>query len=172
MARNKRRSPGEGSIYQRKDGLWVAQYKVETPSGKKTKYIYGKVRKEVAAKLARAIAEKDSGVFYDSENLTTGAYLDSWLDSIKDSLKERTVTRYEIVVRVHLKPTIGHVKLDKLNPLQVQDMYLAKLSSGLSAPSVKIIHAVQGSETSCSVVTDPQEHCRGSNPPHDQLRRK
>jgi integrase len=44
------------------------------------------------------------------------------------------------VVRLHLKPTIGGVKLDKLNALQVQTMYSQKLNTGLSARSVGIIH--------------------------------
>ena len=35
----KKRGNGEGSVYRRKDGLWVGQYKVLTPQGtKKTKY--------------------------------------------------------------------------------------------------------------------------------------
>ena len=140
MARNKRRSPGEGSIYQRKDGLWVAQYKVETPSGKKTKYLYGKVRKEVATKLAKAIAERDSGMVYDAGKLTVAQYLDKWIGAIQDTLRVRTIERYEQMVRLHLKPTIGYLKLDKLNALQMQDMYRAKLDSGLSARTVEYIH--------------------------------
>jgi hypothetical protein len=39
-----RRGNGEGSIYRRKDGLYVGQYSVQTPSGAKTKYIYSKDR--------------------------------------------------------------------------------------------------------------------------------
>ena len=53
----KRRGRGEGSIYQRKDGSWVAQYTV----GDKRRYIYRKTRKDVAAKLARAIADRVYG---------------------------------------------------------------------------------------------------------------
>ena len=65
---SKRRGKGEGSIYRRKDGLWVGQY---TAADKK-KYIYAHTRKEVAAKLAKAIADRDSGLAYDAENLTVG----------------------------------------------------------------------------------------------------
>jgi integrase len=74
----KRRGRGEGSIYWRKDGSWVAQYTV----GDKRRYIYGKTRKDVAARLSKAIAERDSGIVYDSENLKVADYLDRWLDSI------------------------------------------------------------------------------------------
>ena len=54
-----RRSANEGSIYKRKrDGLWTAQYLVDTPEGKtKRKYIYGKKRKDVADKLAEVQRE-------------------------------------------------------------------------------------------------------------------
>ncbi len=53
-----RRSANEGSIYKReKDGLWVAQYLVDTLEGKtKRKYIYGK-KKDVADKLAEVLKE-------------------------------------------------------------------------------------------------------------------
>jgi hypothetical protein len=71
----KRRRNGEGSIYRRKDGLLVGQYKIQIPSGPKTKYIYSKNRKVAAAKLAKAIAERDSGVVYDCGSLTVGEYL-------------------------------------------------------------------------------------------------
>jgi hypothetical protein len=42
-----RRSRGEGSVYKRKDGLWVAQYEV----GGKRRYLYGKTKKAVADRL-------------------------------------------------------------------------------------------------------------------------
>jgi integrase len=132
----KRRGRGEGSIYRRKNGSWVAQYTV----GDKRRYIYGKTRKDVAARLSKAIAERDSGTVYDSENLKVADYLDRWLDSIRDTLRVRTWQRYEQITRLHLKPTIGRTRLDKLNALQVQYLYRSKLDSGLSPRTVQIIH--------------------------------
>jgi len=67
-----RRGRDGGSIYRRKDGLWVAQYTV----GDKKRLIYGKMRKEVAAKRSKAIADGDSGLVYDSENSKLADYLD------------------------------------------------------------------------------------------------
>ena len=133
----RRRGRGEGSIYRRKDGSWVAQYTV----GDKRRYIYGKTRKDVAARLNKAIAERDSGIVYDSENLNVTGYLDRWLDSIRDTVRERTWRRHEEITRLHLKPTLGSIRLDKLNPLEVQSLYRSKLDSGLSPRTVQIIHA-------------------------------
>jgi integrase len=136
----RRRGKGEGSIYKRKDGLWVGQYHVDTGLQKKTKYIYGKTRKAVAAKLAKAIADRDTGLFFDSESLRVGQYLDKWLGTVRDTVKDRTLQRHEEVVRLHLKPSFGKVRLDKLTAVQVQSLYLAKLDAGLSPRTVQIIH--------------------------------
>jgi integrase len=49
--------------------------------------------------------------------------------------------RYEESCRLHIKPTLGKVRLSRLNPLQLQDLYTQKIDSGLSARTVQIIHA-------------------------------
>ena len=76
MGKDKRRGRGEGSIYRRKDGRWVGQYNLQTEPGKKTRYVYGKTRKDVAAKLAKAIVDRDAGMVFDSGSLKVGEYLD------------------------------------------------------------------------------------------------
>jgi hypothetical protein len=41
----KRRTKGEGTIYQRKDKRWVGQYTVDTLDDAKRRSVYGKIRK-------------------------------------------------------------------------------------------------------------------------------
>jgi len=137
---NGRRGRGEGSIYRRKDGRWVGQYDLCTDLGKKTKYIYGKDRKEVATKLTKAMADRDAGMVFDAGSLKVGDYLDGWLDSIRDTLRRRTWIRHEEVVRLHLKPSLGNTKLDRLSAPQIQSLYRSKLDRGLSPRTVQIIH--------------------------------
>jgi integrase len=134
----KRRDKGEGSVYRRSDGRCVGEY--EDANGKR-RYISGKTKAEIRRKLRKLLANRDEGIVYDSENLTVGDYLDKWLDAVKGSVRDRTWQRHEEVVRLHLKPTVGSTKLDKLNALQVQSMYRQKLDVGLSPRSVEIIHA-------------------------------
>ena len=50
---SKRRGKGEGSIFQRNDGRWVAEITTEAYKGRKT--FYGKTRKEVQEKLHAAL---------------------------------------------------------------------------------------------------------------------
>jgi integrase len=118
----------------------VGQYKVHAPSGIKTKYIYSKTRKDVAAKLARAITDRDSGLIFDCGSLTVGEYLGRWLDAVSGTLRERTWKRSEEMVRLHLVPSLDKTRLDRLSALQLQSLYNSKLDSGLSARTVRMIH--------------------------------
>src|SRR5215213_5516238 len=135
-----RRSRGEGAIYQRKTGpkkgLWVAEYKV----GTKRKYLYGKTKKAVSDKLKERLSSGGMNLAPEANTMLVGAYLDTWLPTVKGTVKERTWRRHEEVVRLHLKPTIGGVRLLKLNALDLQELYLSKLESGLSPRTVQIIH--------------------------------
>jgi integrase len=135
MSNNRRRPKGSGSIYKRKDGRVVGEYEV---NGKK-RYIYGRTRQEVAARLAKPIAERDSG--YDAGSITVGEYLDRWPAAIENTLRLRSFKRYEESTRIHIKPTLGKVRLSRLDPFQLQGLYRAKLGSGLSPRTVQIIHA-------------------------------
>ena len=133
----KRRGRGEGSIYRRKDGRYVGQYEV---NGKRRSF-YGKTRKEVAAKLNKAIADRDAGLVFDAENLTVGEYLVRWLDTVRGTVKDNTWKHHEINVRVHLSPALESTKLDKLNPFQVQSFYRSKMDDGQSPASVLKVHS-------------------------------
>src|SRR5215210_1809715 len=139
----KKRGNGEGSIYQRKDGRWVGQYTVHTAKGPKYCYIYGKTRKEVAEKLTKRIADRDSGLIFDAGKMTLGEYLDRWLsDSVKGTVRVSTYERHEAIIRLHIKPSIGRVGLKKLTPTHVRSLYREKLNSGLLAPAtVRKIHS-------------------------------
>jgi integrase len=137
----KRRGNGEGSITRRKDGLYMARYWVETSQGPKRKTIYSKKREEVADKLARALAERADGIVYDDENVTVGEYLDSWLKgSVRGSVRQSTFDRYEIAVRVHIKPALGRLKLRKLNPAHLARFYQDRLAAGSAPASVNKLH--------------------------------
>jgi integrase len=138
-----RRGNGEGSISRRKDGRWEAKYTAHTAEGPKRRALYGKTRKEAADKLAKALADRASGYTFDTENITVGEYLDRWLeDSDRGSVRPSTYERHEQIVRLHLKPALGRVKLSKLTPAHVQGLYRDKLDSGLSPATVQKIHTV------------------------------
>jgi integrase len=135
-----KRGNGEGSITRRKNGGWSAQYTVHTAEGRKRKTLYGKTRQEVAAKLARALSDREGGLIFDAEGLKLGEYLGRWLeDSVKGTVRNTTYERYEQITRMHIVPMLGAIKLKALTPTHVRGLYKEKLSS-LSPRTVQYIH--------------------------------
>src|SRR5215213_494648 len=138
-----KRGNGEGSISRRKDGLYMARYTVQTVTGPKRMTLYGKTRREVDEKLTKAKADRDGGLVFDADNMKLGEYLERWLtDSVRDTVKATTYETYERLMRLHLVPTLGRLKLKNLTPTHVRGLYREKLDSGLSPSSVQRIHAL------------------------------
>jgi integrase len=133
----KRRVKGEGSVYRRKDGRCMGEF--VDANGKK-RYVSGKTKPEVRQKLRKLLEERDAGIAYDSEGLTVERYMDRWLESIQDKVRPGTYKPYEAIVRLHIKPTLGSTKLDKLTALQLEKLYRQKLNEGLSARRVRYVH--------------------------------
>jgi integrase len=134
MSKKRRRIKGSGSVYTRRDGRVVGQYEVNG----KTRYVYGKDETEVADRVAEAIKNRDAGI--DSENMTVGGYLDRWLVTIRDTIRTGSWKQYEMIVRLHIKPTLGGARLEKLNALQIQSFYRERLDAGLSPRRVQYVH--------------------------------
>jgi integrase len=136
-----KRGNGEGSIGRRKSGGWCAQYTVYTSEGRKRRTLYGKTRQEVAAKLSKALADREGGLTFDAGSMTVGEYLARWLShSVRDTVSQKTYERYESIVRVHLSPALGRIRLKALTPDHVRVLYREKLDSGLAPRSVLHIH--------------------------------
>jgi integrase len=140
MAKEKRRGHGEGAIFQRQDGRWVAR--IVLPNGKRKDY-YTKTRKDAAARLRSAQKALDDGLTLDTGRQTLAAYLTKWLSaSVQPSVKVKTYEGYESTVRVRVVPRLGNKQLAKLTALDLQGLYTDLAASGLSARSVHHTHRV------------------------------
>ena len=79
--------------------------------------MYGKTRAEVGGKLAKAVSDREGGFAVDVGNLTVGKYMDRWLkDSVKDTVRPRTLERYEQIFRLHISPTFGWIETQGSHP--------------------------------------------------------
>src|SRR5215217_1940292 len=137
----KKRGNGEGGISLHKSGLYMARYTVQTPTGSKRKTLYGKTRREVDEKLTEAKANRDGGLVFDAGNLKLGEYLGRWLtDSARDTVRPTTFERYEQMVRLHIRPVLGQLKLKNLTSTHVRGLYRQKLDAGLAPRTVQYVH--------------------------------
>ena len=141
MAKQKRRGHGEGTVYQRKDGRWVAEITLE--DGKR-KVLYGKTQKEVIEKLQQVRYEQKQGRLATGPRQKLRDYLEQWLEEVhKPTIRLTTYARYRSALNRHIIPALGHIQIQKLTPQQVQAFYTRKLQEGLSAKTiVSTIHVV------------------------------
>jgi integrase len=137
-----KRGNGEGGITRHKrSGLYMARYTVQTATGPKRKTIYGKEREEVAEKLIEALSNRNKGLVFEADNLKLGEYLGRWLaDSVRDTVRPTTFERYEQMVRLHIRPVLGEVKLKNVTSAHVRGLYRQKLDDGLSPRTVQYVH--------------------------------
>jgi integrase len=140
----KRRNSGEGSIFQRSDGRWAAQIDLGRRDGKRLrKVLYGATAAEVQAQLLKARSDKARGLPVKLEKQTVAQYLGRWLTEYAQlSTRPRTFERYEQLIRLHIAPEIGAIRLEKLTPGDVQHLLNHKHAAGLSPKSVRHIRAV------------------------------
>ena len=132
-----RKSPGEGSITQRPDGRWQASLQVEGTR----RTVYGKTRTEAAEKL-RTLADQarqNGHRLPDPGKLTLGDYLDDWLEQAEGRLRPKTLDRYDVAIRCHVRPTLGKLTLAKLTPLHLARLYAA-LRKETGLPSIEKVH--------------------------------
>jgi integrase len=135
----KRRGHGEGSIGYRDDKkLWIGQ--ITLPTGKrKTKY--AKTQKEVKAWLDEQKRQLHGGLVVANDKITYGDFLKRWVDEVaRHTLRPSTLNSHASVLRRHIYPTLGDIKLSQLAPAHLQALYSQKLDEGLSKKTVKYIH--------------------------------
>lgn len=125
----------EGSVFQRADKKWCGKYK---DAHGKWRYLYGKTKPEVRRKLRQALKDRDEGI--SPNKMTLGAFLESWLEDMRDVVSKRTWVEHESIVRLHLNPTIATKKLYLLAPNDIRRLYRSKLRSGLKPSRVRRIH--------------------------------
>ena len=140
--RGRQRANGEGAISDRKDGRKDVELTLHGPFGSKRLRTTKKNRTEAFAWIEQMKRDyADGGLDLDAKKLTVGGYLDLWLrDSVKGTVARHTYVDYEGKVRLHLKLTIGHLKLQALTSAHLQALYRRKLDEGLSPRSVGYVH--------------------------------
>jgi integrase len=132
-----KRANGEGSLVRRRNRTWLAI--VSLPDGRR-KYLYAKTRDEARRKLTRALGALEAGAEAEVRGDTVGEFLDLWLNEVvKPNVRPWTYRGYEVHVRMHLKPLIGHIPLARLGALDVQKALNRKSADGLKPKSIRYI---------------------------------
>lgn len=110
------KKPLPPGISLRKDGRYQARY---TFNGERHT-IYGKDLKEVKKKLRDAKYEIDHGIYAKPDRITVDAWHKTWLKEYRENVvRETTIIGNEKCYK-HIKPEIGHMKLQAVRPEHIQ----------------------------------------------------
>src|SRR5438270_3849519 len=145
-ASSRARASGESSIFRGEDGRWhgfVSMGKKEN-GRRDRRHVSAAKRADVVTKVRALEAKRDAGMVEAAGRApTVGEWLDHWLDHIAvRKVRARTLESYESTVRLHLRPGIGHQRLDRLQPEHLERLYEALADKGLGAASILRAHRV------------------------------
>ena len=99
--------------------------------------------KTEARKLhAKLKTQVDHGEVVEPGRLTVTKYLEQWLEGLPSTVSPKTCALYGYISHKHIIPAIGNINLKQLKPQHIQNLYAAKLESGLSPRSTQLCHVV------------------------------
>jgi integrase len=144
VAQRRRRGRGEGGIHRRTDGRWEGTIELGWRDGKRRrKYVYGRTRAELAAKLRTAGVKADRGLPQGDNRVTIATVLDRWLKSRRRTDKAaNTIAQYEWAIVTHLKPALGRKRLIELTADDVEDMLADRAAAGAARNSLIRLRSV------------------------------
>ena len=144
---SKRAASGESSIYKDEAGRWhgYVSMGLKENGRRDRRHVSGTRRADVVAKVRTLEVKRDAGTAEAAGRApTVGDWLDHWLEHIASRrVRARTLESYEALVRLHLRPGIGHHRLDRLQPEHLEQLYGSLLEDkGLSPATVLRLHRV------------------------------
>jgi len=143
-----RRPKGEGSVYQRADGLWVAEV---TRNGTRLRRS-GKTRAVAVARRDRAMSGSPADA--DLDDPTVADYLRAYYAGRRGQLRDQTHKRDTRIAENHIIPAIGETKLRDLRPRQVRRIFDAMFAAGLAINTVRNTRTVLSAACTRAVEDD------------------
>lgn len=113
------------SIYQRKDGMWVAVLELPSRNGKRRRrLIYASTETGVKQKLKTERRTLEDRGDLPTSSPTVAWWFNYWLKNVAPmTIRPNTLVGYESVVRNQIIPAIGKKKLSKLTPDDIRQVH-------------------------------------------------
>ncbi len=88
------------------------------------------------------ISKHETASVGGSTTATFGRLLAAWLDRVEPNLAYQTITGYKRLINEHIQPSLGAIKLRKLDVATLDSFYRALTKKGLAPATVRQAHAV------------------------------
>jgi integrase len=142
----KRGHYGAGSLDRSGENSWRLRYRI---GGKRFSKVVQGTKTEAAKELRRLLADGDSGAHVAPDRMTVEAWIDHWISigapgQRKKKVGRRTLEWYAQLMRSHVKPVLGKMQLQKLQPSNIDKLY-AGLDGKMSETTARHVHVVLNS---------------------------
>jgi integrase len=130
-----------GHIRQRSPGRWAIILDAPGPIAGKRKrrwHSFKGTKRQAQVECARLISEAQHGGV-DPGRITTGQYLDRWLDHVRTLISPSSHKTYRTMLRAYAVPALGSIQLAKLRPAAIANLYA---TVALAPKSVALLHRV------------------------------
>jgi integrase len=114
-----RKRNGQGSVSRKPNGK--GYYTLTISRDYRKKVLYFHTQREAEAKRKELVNQEQVNL---GPEMTVRDALNAWLKEIEGTIKPSTLTSYRIHVAQHLIPSLGHVRLSKLETGQVHSMMM------------------------------------------------
>lgn len=134
-----------GQVRKRASNSYLVRIYLGKINGKRkysSKTVHGS-KKEAEEELTRMLRRKDAGTFVGRCKKPLAEFMDEWLRSKQQSIAPSTYGSYEKIIRLHIKPGLGYLKLHQVSAPRVQAFYNdLSQEKDLSPAYVRQIHSV------------------------------
>lgn len=119
-----KRGNGEGSVYRRKDGKFVAAITLPPHLGGKKKYHYGKTRKECVQWLDDMRESLRKGSYSENSDITLIKWLTTWRNDYCINIRPSTRMNYDTYINRHIAPSdIANIPVCQINTSVLQNFF-------------------------------------------------
>jgi integrase len=135
-----------GHVRRRGERSWELKFDAGSDPGtgrRITRYSsFRGTKREAEVQLAKLVAGAANGDQVDLSKLTVNEFLDRWeRDWCACNVSPKTSERYGELLRLHVRPTLGSLKIQKLRPVHLSGLYSTLLrDSKLAARTVGHVH--------------------------------
>lgn len=146
--KKRRRGRGEGAaFYSESKQVWVGRAVVgrKATGGPKYREVTARTKGELLAKLRGAGPAPAGGV-------TVGEQLTRWLEAVaRPSVDPNSYESYALVVRLHLLPRVGGVRLADMTPARAEELFAGLHADGVRGNTARQVRVVFGAAMKAAV---------------------
>ena len=138
---SKRRGSGEGTIFQRSDGRWVAGVNVGWRNGRRQRlFRYSDTQADAIRALANLREERKQGCL--PADVSFEQYANRWLALIEKEVRPRTAAYYRQHLRLYVLPVLSKHILSNIRPRDIRALLTGLRERGYAKNTVRLARAV------------------------------